>query len=89
MRGKPQSDLVLAGYAAMQTIKSMMPLQLDKYDALFRFQTKDFSVSEVALAQEVAAPVVFSLLSSRYHPFLAEHTIMTSESNAHCLCTSS
>ncbi len=54
-----------AGYAAMQTMKNVMPLRFDKYDALFRFQTTNFTADELAQAKEVADPVVVALLSSR------------------------
>ena len=57
--------LSVAGYAAMATIKLVMPIQLDKYDALFRYQTKDFSAADITAAMNVAEPVVSALVSSR------------------------
>ena len=55
----------------MQTMKNVMPLQYDKYDALFRFQTTNFTVAEVEDAKAVAEPVVVALLSSRHASFPA------------------
>lgn len=49
----------------MAILKNVLPVQLDKYDALFRFQTKDFTSAEIDLAMTIAEPIVASLLSSR------------------------
>ena len=57
----------------MQVMKNVMPLQYDKYDALFRFQTTNFTADELDEAKAVAEPVVVALLSSR-HALLTDHS---------------
>jgi hypothetical protein len=49
----------------MITLKNVMPVHFEKYNALVQQQTSSFSAGDLARAYRIAADVVVKLLASR------------------------